>query len=124
MTNKAGAAVLLTAMAFGSVTAFRTAHDVMRGEPIPTVLPDHRLDEMPEFIELSVTSGTRPEGRFTERDILTAGGLYCQVTTYASNAYAPSTCEVNQPVPTERFASLTAPFVPSSPFTTTESDTL
>src|SRR5690349_9784170 len=99
MKNRAGAVLLLAAMTFGSVTAFRTTQDVMRDKPLPSVLPDHRLDEMPEFIELSVTNGTRPEGRFTERRILTAGGLYCQVTTYASNAYTPSTCEVNQAVP-------------------------
>lgn len=105
--------------------AIRTTQDVVRIEPSPKAIQEHRLDELPEFIVTELRNGSTPEGRFTQRRLLTAGGLSCDVTTMASSAYGPSTCEVNQPIPNpERFASLTASIHPAPPFATTERDTL
>lgn len=124
MTNKAGALALLGAMTFGGVVAARTTADIYH-QPQPSTVSDKRLDELPEFIELSTTNGSDTDGRFTQRRILTAGGLLCEVKTYAYNFPGPSTCETNQPVPNpERFVSLSGPIHPFPPFSTTESENL
>ena len=124
MTNRYCALLLLGAMTFSGVVAARTTADIYSPEHLPAII-DMRLSELPEFIELSTTNGSDTDGRFTKRRILTAGGLLCEVKTYAYNFPGPSTCETNQPVPDpERFASLSGPVYPFPPFTTSESENL
>jgi hypothetical protein len=110
VTNRTAATILLTAMTLGAGVAVKTSADIMRPERPPRTLVDRRLDEMPEFIVTELHNGTDEAGRFTHRRILTAGGLACDLTTYATSAYVPSTCEVDTPIPDpRRFVSLAPP---------------
>lgn len=123
MSNRTGAFLLITAMAFGSGVAIKTSYELERGTPPPKVLPDYRIRDLPEFIITETINGKRDGGWFTKRHILTAGGLACTTVVYSWAANGPAPCEVNQPVPyPERFVSLTAPYKPAPPFKTTESD--